>query len=832
MATASRAPDVLDVVIVGGGPAGLAAGAQAAKRKLAHVVLERAPALADTIQKYHRGKLVMDTPTKLRLQPELALPFLQGSREDVLAGFVRGIEQSGLQLRVRHEAVGIAGEKGSFTVTALDHSAGKGDPTRVELRTAAVVVAMGTQGNLRKLSDRRKKPAVAPPGRDLPYVVYQLDDPAAYVEKTVVVVGAGDSASENAVALARPELRNRVYLVYDREGFGNARTANRNAIQRAIGEKRVTFFPNTTIARLEDTGGACRLFLEGAADSQLDADRIICRLGADPPRDFLTAAGVSFRGRDPRERPERSLELETNKPGLYVVGATGDADLIKKAMNEGFEVIEHLCGNAVVPMDVEVLHQAIAVPLGSTGATPADAVEAAVERIRTTVPLFTDVSPVQLRNLLFNDCEILRPQPGSEIFGRKQFGSDLHVVLGGSVDVRIGATGDLVVKRGPGEPLGELNLFQDGYHSASVVAGPGAVLLRLPKNRLLQAASSAPSIREKLDIAFAFRKLQDLFEPHLSAADGEALRSVLVELARTAEVRTWTRGQDIFREGDAPDGLYVMRRGSAAVTMDHDGKRTFLAFRPAGSIVGEMGVLGAGRRTATLVATAPAETVRYPQDEVVQMLSCFPQLAVPLRGLETNHLIENGAHIGRVDNDDLLGFLRDAGAGEATNILLLDDSLCVRCNQCEAACAATHQGVSRLDREAGRTYAGVHVPTTCRHCSNPLCMSDCPPDVIHRKPNGEISIDLGGCISCGNCVRNCPYGVIQMHALERPTPLERVFGHLLPRLFPRRDVKEFPVKCDICEGLGGIAACEASCPTGAVLRVSPASYVGQVLGDR
>jgi Fe-S-cluster-containing hydrogenase component 2 len=213
---------------------------------------------------------------------------------------------------------------------------------------------------------------------------------------------------------------------------------------------------------------------------------------------------------------------------------------------------------------------------------------------------------------------------------------------------------------------------------------------------------------------------------------------------------------------------------------------------------------------------------------MVQLLACFPELGAPLRGLETTHLIENGAHIGRADTDDLMGFLRDAGAGEATNILLLDDALCVRCNQCEAACAATHGGISRLDREAGRTYAGVHVPTTCRHCSNPLCMSDCPPDVIHRKPNGEITIDYDGCISCGNCVRNCPYGVIQMHPLRRPTLLERLF----PRWAGASAAKEFPVKCDLCEGLGGIAACEASCPTGAVLRVGPAAYVRSVLQDR
>ena len=62
--------------------------------------------------------------------------------------------------------------------------------------------------------------------------------------------------------------------------------------------------------------------------------------------------------------------------------------------------------------------------------------------------------------------------------------------------------------------------------------------------------------------------------------------------------------------------------------------------------------------------------------------------------------------------------------------LLIDESLCIRCNNCEKACADVHEGTSRLDREAGPTFAQIHVPTSCRHCEHPHCMKDCPPDAI------------------------------------------------------------------------------------------------------
>ena len=76
------------------------------------------------------------------------------------------------------------GSKGAFAMKLAD-----GDTVEAE----AVVLAIGLQGNLRKLGV---------PGEDLPFVQYQLDDPDEYADETIVVVGAGDAAIENAIALS------------------------------------------------------------------------------------------------------------------------------------------------------------------------------------------------------------------------------------------------------------------------------------------------------------------------------------------------------------------------------------------------------------------------------------------------------------------------------------------------------------------------------------------------------------------------------------------------------------------------------------------------------
>jgi Fe-S-cluster-containing dehydrogenase component len=125
----------------------------------------------------------------------------------------------------------------------------------------------------------------------------------------------------------------------------------------------------------------------------------------------------------------------------------------------------------------------------------------------------------------------------------------------------------------------------------------------------------------------------------------------------------------------------------------------------------------------------------------------------------------------QTQSGNIISYLLQQGIGEAPDVLLIDESLCIRCDNCEKACADTHEGASRLNCEVGPTFAQLHVPTSCRHCEHPHCMKDCPPDAIHRAPNGEVFIS-DSCIGCGNCERNCPHGVMQMAPVdpERKAP--------------------------------------------------------------
>ena len=793
----------VNIAVIGSGPGGLSCAARAAELGLSHVLLEAEDHPSHTIYRYQKGKHVMAEPAVLPLRSPCASA--AGKREAVLDAWNRDLEKHKVNIRFRAEVTKITGEKGAFEIAT-----GAGDVIHAE----HVVLGIGLQGNLRKLGV---------PGEDLPRVQYQLDDPDEYAGETIVVVGSGDAGIENALALTGS---NRVILINRNEEFARAKQGNLDAILAAIQDGRIECRYGTKAVRVDEieTDGLPLAFEVQAPNGRdtIACHRIIARLGATPPRKLVESFGVGFPSKDPAAVPQVSAQYESNVPGLYIIGALAGYPLIKQAMNQGYEVVEYIRGNPVEPADEPLLRTKFRNFKG------VGRVADALALIQRNVPLFSEMAPLQLREFML-DSEVHTPTAGHILFRKDDYTNSFFSIVSGSVlvDAVDGSGAVKQIELGQGHFFGEMGLLSGRRRTATVRAGRDAVLIETPRRSMLKLIGSIESVRRQIDQAFLRRAVRTHIAPTLSDAD-------LDEIVNGAQVKTYPAGEILFAEGDAPDGLHLIRRGSVMIVRDIGGKEVVLSYVAAGNYIGEMALLSDAQRTATVRAAVNTETILLQAANFNAVVNRNAALRDDMQARAMQRVSRNVKRETEADPDNLIGFLLGQGLGEATDVLLIDESLCIRCDNCEKACGDTHDGTSRLDREAGPTFANIHVPTSCRHCENPHCMKDCPPDAIHRRPNGEVVIE-NTCIGCGNCVRNCPYGVVQLAAVNPKRRPASLWAWLLTGLTdePGRETHKVDknlmkkaVKCDMCKDLRGGPACVRACPTGAAIRVSPEEFMG------
>jgi CRP-like cAMP-binding protein/Fe-S-cluster-containing hydrogenase component 2/thioredoxin reductase len=791
---------------VGSGPAGLSAAGRAAELGLSHVLLEKTDHLSDTIYKYQKGKHVMATPNQLLLRSDF--DFEAGKREKVLGTWDEQAAAKKINVKLKSEVKSIVGSKGDYTITL----------TNGETLTAEnVILAIGTQGNPNKMRA---------PGADLPHIQYQLDDPGEYVDEHITVVGSGDAGIENALGLAAdPEQANVVTILNRGADFARAKSANVKLLMEAQATGRVNVMTETA-PKLIEKGYLTVDTRDG--EQRIRCDRIIARMGSAAPRSFVESCGIQFTSEDRESFPMLSPQFESTAPGIFVIGALAGYPLIKHCMNQGYDVVEFINGNVdLQPADQPILEAKFKHLPGTRS------VDEWLAFLRRRVTVLNELSMLQMREFML-DSEAISYRAGDVIFERNDPGSSLFAIADGSVYVEVGPK-QIPIEQG--SIFGEVGLISGRRRGATVRTAEGAIVIEIPRNAALKLMATVPAAKRAITRISTERQLLQMFGSGLTPED-------LGELLETAEIKQLSAGETIINEGQDGYDVFVIRQGSMVVEKNIGGKPVFLSYLPAGSYVGEMALIDGGRRTATVRAAIKSEVIKLDGDAFRRLLEKKPDLLnkakqeMASRQQLTSFIEAKKDSFGGVVDmySSVASFLLENGIGEATDVLLIDENLCVGCDNCEKACADSHEGLSRLNREAGKTFAHLHVPTSCRHCEHPHCMADCPPNAIHRGPDGEVFID-DTCIGCGNCQRNCPYGVIRLDKVPPKKP--GLLAWLLAGIGPgpgeppkkwteKRVSPETPkkaIKCDMCSGIAGGPACVRACPTGAAIRVAPEEFL-------
>ena len=776
---------IYDLLVVGAGPAGLSAACHAKKEGLSVLILEKGE-LANTIFDYQKKKHVMAEPGMIPLRSDV--PFEAGPREQILQGLHDAAGKFQVQIN-RPEMVQEVVKKDAVFHIRSD---------KATYRAKRVILAIGVQGNPNR---------VGKPGEDFPHVTYKMTDPFSYEDLDIMMVGAGDAAIEGALALCE---KNRVYVTNRSMEFYRLKDALYRQITEKVKAKKVVVYHSATIDRFEP-GYTLVSLPDGVV--RVKADLVVIRIGASLPRPFLEKCGVTFTSQDHSALPIISEHYESSIPGLYLIGAVAGYNLIKQGINQGYEVVEHILGRQVESVEAPLLREKLNFLEGS--------IHDRLAHIARTIPLLAKVPIQPLRELLLQ-ATIRRMSPGHVVFEENDFTDSLYMILDGEVGISFPSRLPLFLKQGAF--FGEMSLLSGRRRSGTVTTVSSSTLLEVPRKTMLQLMANEPTVKRFLNETFIARAIQT----YLMREGGEEF---VQDLARRAEIKSFRKDEVIFKEGDIGDAFYLIRSGSVKISKREREREVVLKYLPAGQYFGEIALLNPqdSHRIATVTATTQTDVILIRKDDFDLMLERFPELGRTLRQSMGQRLIEHQAlqlmaSTGSGQLDELL----KGGVFQGTDVLVIDETTCVRCDNCVAACAATHNGQTRLYRHEGALFGSLKVPTSCRHCENPLCLTDCPPgDAIRRDPKGEVYVDEAKCIGCGKCAANCPYGVIfMMHQKPKTGALGRLLG-LIGLTSEETTSAEQPtkaVKCDLCRNDSAGPACVRSCPTGAAFRVTPAEY--------
>jgi thioredoxin reductase (NADPH) len=323
-------PNDADLVIVGGGPCGLAAAVSAQRAGLRPQVIESG-VVVSTIAAYPIYVRFFSTAEKLSIG---GLPFViatdKPTRRDALAYYRAVVTHFGIPLRQRERVTAIQGRSGDFTVVSRS-AAGEERKTRA----GAVVVATGYFGSPNR---------IGVPGEDLPHVTHVYREGHEAFLQDVVVVGGGNSAAEAALDLWRSGAR--VTLVHFGPTFDKKiKPWVLPDFTNRVKEGQIAVKWDSRVKAIEPRDV---VLMCGKHEDRVKADRVYIMTGFAPSLDLLRETGVPI---DPKTGiPAHDANtLETPIPGLFIAGvvvAGYDANkvFIENGRYHGDRIVARLLG--------------------------------------------------------------------------------------------------------------------------------------------------------------------------------------------------------------------------------------------------------------------------------------------------------------------------------------------------------------------------------------------------------------------------------------------------------------------------------------------------------
>ena len=316
---------MLDLIIIGAGPAGLSAAEAAAREGLDYLVIEKGT-IANTIRQYPVGRAMFSTPNEVEMHPGTLKPVREKpTREEMLSHYIHFVLNLDLRINTAEKVLDVSGNIDEGFVVRTD---------RAEYQAARVLFAIGAMDIPRRLNVR---------GEELPKVHHLFVEPYPYVRKDALVVGGGNSAAEAALFLSEEGARTTMAIW--REDWEN-RDPKAGAMKHWVrtpleaeieaGRLKVVLYKHVD----EITETDVKLTTETGESLTLKNDVVFVLVGSDADLTLLKKLGVKTEAGKLTEVPVYNPETyETSVPGIYVAGHFTHARHIKAAIDVPRQIV-------------------------------------------------------------------------------------------------------------------------------------------------------------------------------------------------------------------------------------------------------------------------------------------------------------------------------------------------------------------------------------------------------------------------------------------------------------------------------------------------------------
>jgi len=289
--------DILDVLIIGGGPIGIACGLEAKKKGLSYLIVEKGP-IVNSLFNYPINMQFFSSSERLEIDD---IPFIskeaKPKRDEALEYYRRIVTSNELDIHLFEKVEDVSKRDDHFEI--------KSEKGTYTARNVVVATGFYDLPNLLNV-----------PGEDLPKVSHYYKDPHFYASRKLAVIGASNSAvdaalecwrkgAEVTMIIREPEIGRRVkYWV-------------RPDILNRIKEGSITAYYDSNVTEITKDEV---IFQSPEGEKRIENHFVLALTGYMPNFEFLEQIGIKL-SEDENRFPEYDEDtMETNVPGLYLAG--------------------------------------------------------------------------------------------------------------------------------------------------------------------------------------------------------------------------------------------------------------------------------------------------------------------------------------------------------------------------------------------------------------------------------------------------------------------------------------------------------------------------------